>query len=131
VVAIELDRRLGPVLEETLAECPNVRVIYADAMKTDLRALIETELAGLEAVVCANLPYYITSPMLMHLLESRLPLRSVTVMVQREAARRLCAEPGRRECGAVSAAVWYYAEPKLLFSVSPGSFMPRPRWNRR
>jgi 16S rRNA (adenine1518-N6/adenine1519-N6)-dimethyltransferase len=83
--------------------------------------------AGLEAVVCANLPYYITTPILMRLLESRLPVSAVTVMVQREAAVRLCAAPGERACGAVSAAVRYYSRPEILFGVSAGSFMPEPK----
>ena len=126
VVAVEIDDRLIPILEETLSEYDNVTVINADVMKTDLAAVIEEHFGGLDAAVCANLPYYITSPIIMYLLESRLPIRSVTVMVQKEAGVRLCAKPGSRECGAVTAAVNYYAEPKLLFNVSRGSFMPAP-----
>lgn len=126
VVAVEIDDRLIPILEETLSEYDNVTVINADVMKTDLAAVIEEHFGGLEVAVCANLPYYITSPIIMYLLESRLPIRSVTVMVQKEAGVRLCAKPGSRECGAVTAAVHYYAEPKLLFNVSRGSFMPAP-----
>lgn len=127
VAAVELDARLLPVLADTLAPFPNVRVIPGDAMKLDLRALLTEEFGGCDTVVCANLPYYITSPLLMHLLESRLPIKSVTVMVQKEAARRLCAEPGTREAGAVSCAVRYYARPRVLFDVSAGSFLPPPR----
>ena len=126
VVAVEIDDRLIPILEETLSEYDNVTVINADVMKTDLAAVIEEHFGGLEVAVCANLPYYITSLIIMYLLESRLPISSVTVMVQKEAGVRLCAKPGSRECGAVTAAVHYYAEPKLLFNVSRGSFMPAP-----
>lgn len=126
VAAVEIDKRLIPVLEETLAEYSNVRIINGDIMKTDLSKLIEEEFEGLEVAVCANLPYYITSPVIMKLLEERLPIRSVTVMVQKEAAQRLCAKPGTREAGAITAAVNYFSEPKLLFNVSRGSFMPPP-----
>jgi 16S rRNA (adenine1518-N6/adenine1519-N6)-dimethyltransferase len=126
VAAVEIDTRLIPILQETLAEYDNVTVINADVMKTDLNAVIEENFKGLDVAVCANLPYYITSPIIMYLLESRLPIKSITVMVQKEAGVRLCAKPGSRECGAVTAAVHYYAEPKLLFNVSRGSFMPAP-----
>lgn len=126
VVSIELDKRLLPVLDETLADCDNVKILNADVMKLDLRRMIEEEFSGGEVAVCANLPYYITSPVIMRLLEERLPVTSITVMVQKEAAERLCAHPGERACGAVSAAVWYYAEPEILFQVSRGSFMPAP-----
>lgn len=126
VVAVEIDSRLIPVLEETLSEHKNVTVINADVMKTDLKKVIDEHFGGLEVAVCANLPYYITSPIIMYLLESRLPIRSVTVMVQKEAGARLCARPGSRECGAVTAAVNYYSVPSFLFSVSRGSFMPSP-----
>lgn len=126
VVSVELDKRLLPVLGETLADCGNVKIVNADVMKLDLRRMIEEEFGGGEVAVCANLPYYITSPVIMRLLEERLPITSITVMVQKEAAERLCAHPGERACGAVSAAVWYYAEPEILFGVSRGSFMPAP-----
>ena len=126
VAALEIDKRLLPVLEETLAGFKNVHVIEADAMKTDLKKLLAEEFGGREAVVCANLPYYITSPLIMSLLESRLPISAVTVMVQKEAAQRLCAKPGERACGAVSAAVRYFSEPQMLFEVSRGNFMPSP-----
>lgn len=127
VVAIELDRRLFPVLQETLSGCDNVVLVEGDALELDLRALIAREFPGGEVSVCANLPYYITSPLLMRLLESNLPLHSVTVMVQKEAAQRICARPGTRECGAVSASVWYRSEPELLFGVGRGSFLPAPK----
>ena len=128
VVAIELDERLKKVLPETLADCKNVEVIYGDALKLDLKALIKEHFADCERVaVCANLPYYITSPVIMTLLESRLPIDTVTVMVQKEAAERLCAEVGTREAGAVSVAVSYYSKPEILFGVDKESFMPPPK----
>jgi len=126
VVCVEIDARLLPILDETLAEFSNITIVNADVMKTDLAALIAREFPGLEVVVCANLPYYITSPILMSLLEQRLPVRSVTVMVQKEAAQRICALPGSRESGAISAAVRYYSTPRVLFPVSRGSFLPAP-----
>ena len=126
VVAIEIDDRLIPVLNETLAEYDNVKIINADVMKTDLHKLIEDEFQGMNVAVCANLPYYITSPIIMKLLEERLPIKSVTVMVQKEAGVRLCAKMPSREMGAVTVAINYFSEPKLLFNVSRGSFMPAP-----
>lgn len=128
VVAIELDERLKKILPVTLSECDNVEIIYGDVMKTDLKGLIAEKFADCERVaVCANLPYYITSPIVMGLLESRLPIDSITVMVQKEAAERLCAEVGTREAGAVSVAVSYYSEPEILFEVKRDSFMPPPK----
>lgn len=127
VVAVELDHRLIPVLDETLGGYDNLTVINADIMEIDLQQLIAQQFSGMEVAVCANLPYYITSPVIMRLLESRLPLRSLTVMVQREAAMRLCARPGTRDSSAITVAVRYYSEPELLFPVSAGSFLPAPR----
>lgn len=127
VIAIELDERLKKLLPVTLADCKNVEIIYGDAMKLDLRKIIEEKFSDCEKVcVCANLPYYITSPIVMMLLESKLPIDNVTVMVQLEAAERLCAEVGSREAGAVTAAVTYYAEKEILFEVDRTSFMPSP-----
>lgn len=126
VAVVEIDSRLMPVLAETLAEHRNVKIINEDVMKADLAAIIAENFHGLRVAVCANLPYYITSPVIMRLLESRLPVESVTVMVQKEAAVRLCAQMGTRAAGAVTAAVRYYSEPKMLFNVSRGSFMPAP-----
>lgn len=126
VIAIELDDRLLPVLGETLADYPNAQVIHGDAMKLDLGAIIREEFPGMPVVICANLPYYITSPMIMRLLEEKLPVESITVMVQKEAADRICARPGTREAGALSLGVSYYADPEILFKVSRGSFMPAP-----
>ena len=126
VVAIELDQRLFPVLGETLADCPNVELVQGDMLKLDLHALIQEKFGGQEVCVCANLPYYITSPVIMGLLEGGLPLRSITVMVQKEAAERICAQPGQRACGAVSVSVHYHSQPQVLFGVSRGSFLPPP-----
>ncbi len=126
VVAIEIDEGLRPILEETLAEYDNVEVVFADVMETDLKALLEEKFHGQETVVCANLPYYITSPVIMRVLEERLPVSALTVMVQKEAADRICAKPGTRDCGALSCGVSYYSDPKLLFKVNRGSFMPSP-----
>lgn len=127
VIAIELDERLKKLLPVTLADCKNVEIIYGDAMKLDLRKIIEEKFSDCEKVcVCANLPYYITSPIVMMLLESKLPIDNITVMVQLEAAERLCAEVGSREAGAVTAAVTYYAEKEILFEVDRTSFMPSP-----
>lgn len=127
VAAVELDRRLLPVLSETLADCPNVEVVEGDILKLDLSRLIAEKFGGGPICVCANLPYYITSPVIMALLEGGLPLTAVTVMVQREAAQRLCAPPGVRECGAVSVSVHYRSSPRVLFGVGRGSFMPPPK----
>ena len=126
VVAIELDDRLPPVLAETLKGQDNVEIVQGDCLKIDLAALIAEKFGDREVAVCANLPYYITSPIIMSLLESRLPVTSITVMVQKEAAQRLCAQVGTREAGAVTLAVQYYAEAETLFTVSRGSFLPAP-----
>ena len=127
VVAIELDRRLFPLLEETLAGCGNVELIEGDVLKLDLRGLMEEKFGGGPVCVCANLPYYITSPVIMGLLEGELPLTALTVLVQKEAAQRLCAAPGTRACGAVSVSVQYHCQPELLFPVGRGSFLPPPK----
>ncbi len=129
VLSFEVDDRLLPVLKETLADFNNVEIINQDVMKADLKGIIEEKCAGMDIVVCANLPYYITSPIIMLLLESRLPLKSITVMVQKEAADRLCAEVGSRDGGAVTVAVNYYAESEKLFFVPRDSFLPPPKVN--
>ena len=126
VVAVELDERLIPVLEETLGEYDNFKLINADVLELDLNQVIKEEFGGMEVVVCANLPYYITSPVIMKLLEDKLPVKAITVMVQKEAAQRLTAKDGTRDSSAITVAVRYYAEPELLFHVSRGSFMPSP-----
>jgi len=126
VLAIELDRRILPVLGETLAEYDNVEVLNGDAMQVDLNALIREKFEGRRVIVCANLPYYITSPVIMRILESKLPVESVTVMVQKEAAARICAPIPSRQMGAVTVAVRWHSEPELLFEVPAASFMPAP-----
>lgn len=126
VVCVELDKRLLPVLDETLSDFDNVTVINDDILKVDLHKLIAEQFGGMRVCVCANLPYYITSPIIMTLLEAHLPIDSITVMVQREAADRLCAEVGSRDAGAVTVAVNYYAKAHKLFNVSRGAFMPSP-----
>ncbi|MBO6115540.1 MAG: 16S rRNA (adenine(1518)-N(6)/adenine(1519)-N(6))-dimethyltransferase RsmA [Ruminococcus sp.] len=126
VSAVEIDTRLLPILDETLDEFDNVKIYNEDVMKADLLGIIERDFAGLRAAVCANLPYYITSPVIMLLLESHLPIDSITVMVQKEAAQRLCAKVGTRDSGAITVGVNYYGTVKQLFGVSRGSFMPAP-----
>jgi 16S rRNA (adenine1518-N6/adenine1519-N6)-dimethyltransferase len=126
VSAVEIDTRLMPVLDETLKEFNNIKIYNEDVMKADLQQIIADDFAGLNVAVCANLPYYITSPVIMLLLESRLPIDSITVMVQKEAAQRLCAKVGSRESGAITVGVNYYGSVKQLFGVSRGSFMPSP-----
>lgn len=128
VVALELDKRLLPVLDETLGDFDNLQVINADVMNVDLNALIKEKFADCSCVkVCANLPYYITSPVIMTLLESNLPIDEIVVMVQKEAGERLCAKVGTRLAGAVTVAVNYYADSEILFSVGRESFMPSPK----
>ncbi|MEG1971869.1 MAG: 16S rRNA (adenine(1518)-N(6)/adenine(1519)-N(6))-dimethyltransferase RsmA [Oscillospiraceae bacterium] len=127
VIAIELDTRLIPILKETLWDCKNVTVINGDVMKADLKEIIAESFEGLDVAVCANLPYYITTPVIMRLLEERLPIKTIVVMVQKEAAQRLISPPGVRDCGAISSAVFNYCVPETLFPVSHGSFMPAPK----
>ncbi len=127
VVSVELDERLLPILEETLAPFANVKVVPGDILKLDLHQLLAEEFGNRPVVVCANLPYYITSPIITHLLQEQLPIRSLTVMVQAEAAERLCAEMGTREAGAITAAIRYYAQPEHLFVVPKESFVPSPK----
>ena len=126
VLSFEVDKRLLPVLAETLSDFNNVEIINEDVMKADLPKIIEEKCKGMEIAVVANLPYYITSPIIMLLLESKLPIKSITVMVQKEAADRLCAEVGSRDGGAVTVAVSYYADAEILFEVERDSFMPPP-----
>lgn len=127
VVAIELDDRLRTILPKTLAEYNNIEIIFGDAMKLDLKTIIAEKFKDCSKVcICANLPYYITSPIVMMLLESKLPIESITVMVQKEAADRLCAKVGSRDAGAVTVAVDYYSEAEILFQVGRNSFMPPP-----
>ena len=128
VVAVELDKRLYPLLAETLGDYDNFELIEGDVMKLNLAEIISQKFADCDSVkVCANLPYYITSPIVMMLLESNLPIDEIEVMVQREAAQRLCAEIGTRDAGAVTVAVNYYGEAEILFDVGKESFMPSPK----
>ena len=127
VVCIELDTKLKPILADTLSDFDNVTVVFADVMKCDLKAIINEHFKGMKVSVCANLPYYITSPIIMMLLETLPELKSITVMVQKEAADRLCAEMGTRECGAVTAAVRYYSSPEQVLDVPRDSFLPPPK----
>ena len=128
VVSIELDDRLYPVLNKTLEDYDNFRLVKGDCMKINLSQLIKDEFSQFDIVkVCANLPYYITSPVIMNLLESKLPITEIEVMVQQEAAQRICAEIGTRGAGAVSVAVKYYGDSEILFNVGRESFMPSPK----
>ena len=126
VTAVEIDRNLIPILEETLAEYDNVTVINQDVLKTDLAALAQEKNGGRPIKVVANLPYYITTPIIMGLFESGVPLASITVMVQKEVALRMQAGPGTKDYGALSLAVQYYAEPYIAANVPPNCFIPRP-----
>lgn len=126
VLAVEVDQSLRPVLAETLAGFDNVRVHFGDVRKLDLPALLREEFPGLRIAACANLPYYITTPVLTSLLESRC-FESVTVMVQKEVAQRICAAPGKKEYGAFTVFCNWYAKPEPLFDVPPDCFLPRPR----
>lgn len=126
VVSIELDSRLLPVLNETLSDYTNVKIINGDALKLDLAKIIKEEFEALDVVVCANLPYYITSPLIMRLLEQKLPIKSITVMVQKEVATRLCSPVGDKNSSAITVAINYFASPSFLFNVKRGSFMPSP-----
>lgn len=128
VAAVEIDSTLLPILDKTLADCPNVQVIHNDIMKVDLPTLVQEQFADCTRIaVCANLPYYITTPILMALLESRLPFSSITVMVQKEVAERLCAPAGNDAYGAITAVLSYYGAARRLFTVSAGNFVPAPK----
>ena len=127
VVAVEIDNRLFPILKDTLAEFSNVKVIAGDVLKIDLKKLIEDEFEEMDVYLCANLPYYITTPIIMALLEQNLPLKSITVMVQKEVALRLCANENSKDYGSISLTVRYFSDPKLLFYVSSKEFLPSPK----
>ncbi len=126
VAAVEIDDRLLPILEETVGEHENLHVIHSDILNCDLEKLIAEEFPGLKVAVCANLPYYITTPILMYLLESGADIDTITVMVQKEVADKLEAKVGSRAAGAITVAVSFYGTAEKLFSVSRGSFMPAP-----
>lgn len=126
VVAVEIDRNLLPILQETLADYGNVKVIHADVLSLDLEKLVQEENGGRPIKVVANLPYYITTPIIMALFEQHVPLANVTVMVQKEVAARMKSGPGSKDYGALSLAVQYYAEPYIVANVPCNCFMPRP-----
>ncbi|MBR5112135.1 MAG: 16S rRNA (adenine(1518)-N(6)/adenine(1519)-N(6))-dimethyltransferase RsmA [Clostridia bacterium] len=127
VVSIELDKRLLPILDETVGEFDNLKIINADVMKADLKKIITEEFGDMPVYVCANLPYYITSPIIMMLLENNPGVRAITVMVQKEWADRITSPVGSRDAGAVTVAVDYYSQVQKLFGVSKNSFMPAPK----
>ena len=126
VICVEIDRSLAKIHEETLADCPNVTVRYEDVLKTDLQEIADSVNGGKPMKVVANLPYYVTTPILMELLKKIELFESITVMVQKEVAARVCAAPGSKDCGAITYAVQYYAEPEVMLRVPPSSFIPRP-----
>ena len=126
VVAVEIDQSLLPILEDTLSGWDNVEILPADILKTDIRKIADEKNGGRPIKICANLPYYITTPILMALLESGAPISDLTVMVQKEVAERMVTGPGSKEYGALSLAVQYYTKPEISFIVPPTSFMPRP-----
>ena len=127
VVAIEIDKELIPILKDTLFSYDNVRVIHGDVMKTDLESLVANDFAGMKVKVVANLPYYITTPIVMSLLEQHVKVASITIMVQKEVAMRMQAGPGTKDYGALSLAVQYYANTYIAANVPPNCFMPRPK----
>ena len=127
VVAVEVDKRLFPVLHETLAGFQNIQIVEGDILKVDIPTLLSEEFGDMPVSVAANLPYYITTPILMKLLEGKLPIRRIVVMVQKEVAERMMASPGRKDYGALSIAVQYYASPRLVCTVPKEDFVPMPK----
>ncbi len=126
VVAVELDNALRPVLKQTLAGKDNVEIIFGDVLKQDIKGLVSEKMQGLRPVVCANLPYNVTSPLITAFLEAEC-FDSVTVMIQREVAKRICAKPATADYGAFTVLVNWYAEPEMLFDVPPSCFIPQPK----
>ncbi len=126
VVAVEIDRALIPILEDTLSEYSNVTIINDDILKVDINRIVEEKNGGRPVKVVANLPYYITTPIIMGLFESNVPLKSITIMVQKEVADRMQVGPGTKDYGALSLAVQYYAKPEMIANVPPNCFIPRP-----
>lgn len=127
VVAVEIDRNLIPILEDTLSAYKNVEIIQQDILKMNINQLVDERNQGKPIKVVANLPYYITTPIIMGLFESHVPIDSVTIMVQKEVAERMQVGPGTKEYGALSLAVQYYAQPEIVANVPPNCFMPRPK----
>lgn len=127
VIAVEIDKNLIPILEDTLSEYDNVEVLNEDILKVDIKTLAEERNAGKPIKVVANLPYYITTPIIMGLFESHVPIDSITIMVQKEVADRMQEGPGSKEYGALSLAVQYYAHPEIVVNVPPSCFMPQPK----
>lgn len=127
VVSIELDKRLESVLSETLAGFDNISFIWEDCLKVNLASLLEKEFNGIDVSVAANLPYYITTPIIMNLLESRLRFKKIVVMIQKEVAQRLCALPASKDYGAISVAVQYFTKPQIIKDVPSSSFIPMPK----
>ena len=127
VMAVEIDRNLIPILSETLSDYDNVEILNADILKIDLRKTVEEKNQGKPIKVVANLPYYITTPIIMELFESEIPVDNITVMVQKEVADRMQAQPGTKDYGTLSLAVQFYAEPYIVANVPPNCFMPRPK----
>lgn len=126
VISIELDKTLKDVLKESLSDCDNVELVFGDALKTDLEKLVREKFGGLRATVCANLPYNVTSPLLMKILETEI-FDSVTVMIQKEVAERICALPNTPDYGAFTVFCQWYTKPSLLFQVPPSCFIPQPK----
>lgn len=127
VVTVEIDKALIPILEETLSDFNNVTIINQDILKVDIGQIVEEKNGGRPVKVAANLPYYITTPIIMGLLESHVPIESITVMVQKEVADRMQTGPGTKDYGALSLAVQYYVKPEVIVQVPPSCFMPRPK----
>lgn len=127
VAAVEIDRALIPILKDTLSGYGNVRLIHEDVLKLDIQKLLDEENWGRKIKIVANLPYYITTPIIMGLFEKHIPMESITVMVQKEVAARMQAQPGTKDYGALSLAVQYYARPYIAANVPPNCFMPRPK----
>jgi len=127
VVSVEIDKRLIPVLDFTLAQFDNVKIIEKDILKTDVKALIDEEFDGKRISVAANLPYYITTPIITKLIEEKLPIKNIVVMVQKEVAERIAAKPGKKDYGAISVLCQYYTNPRLVTIVPAGSFYPPPK----
>lgn len=127
VAAVEIDDALIPILQDTLKDWDNVTIIHGDILKTDIQTLVKEKNQGKPIKVVANLPYYITTPIIMGLFENHIPIESITIMVQKEVAQRMQTGPGSKDYGALSLAVQYYAKPEIVANVPPNCFMPRPK----